>query len=131
MFPVHNHNANVDNNSLGGGANKSPTINNTSNNINGFNLADVTHKLHVTTYFSPTYCNYCSQFLMGLMKQGLKCESKFYAKEFAWFRHICMSKKANEFRRINSVFVYFSELKKNIFFSLFSEFSQKMHSRDA
>ena len=88
MFPAHNHNANIDNNSLGGGANKSPTINNTSNNINGFNLADVTHKLHVTTYFSPTYCNYCSQFLMGLMKQGLKCESKFYSMEFAWFRHI-------------------------------------------
>ena len=79
MFPVQNHNNNIDTNHSSSTANKSPTINNI-NNINGINLADVTHKLHVTTYFSPTYCNYCSQFLMGLMKQGLKCESMYILK---------------------------------------------------
>lgn len=39
------------------------------------NIADVMHKLHVTTYLTPTYCDYCSQLLIGLIKQGLKCES--------------------------------------------------------
>ena len=37
---------------------------------------DVTHKLICTNYRTPTYCDYCSQLLFGLIKQGLKCESK-------------------------------------------------------
>jgi hypothetical protein len=37
-------------------------------------INDVYHKLVVTNYLSPTYCDYCSQMLIGLIKQGLKCE---------------------------------------------------------
>ncbi len=39
-------------------------------------LSDVMHKLHVANYLTPTYCDYCSQLLFGLIKQGVKCESK-------------------------------------------------------
>lgn len=42
-----------------------------------FNVTDIMHKLHVTNYLTPTYCDYCSQLLIGLMKQGLKCESEW------------------------------------------------------
>ncbi len=39
-------------------------------------LSDVMHKLHVANYLTPTYCDYCSQLLFGLIKQGVKCESR-------------------------------------------------------
>lgn len=48
------------------------------NNNNHFELKDVMHKLHATNYLTPTYCDYCSQLLFGLIKQGVKCESKHY-----------------------------------------------------
>ncbi len=48
----------------------------TNDNISeNSNLNDVFHKLHVANYLTPTYCDYCSQLLFGLIKQGLKCES--------------------------------------------------------
>jgi hypothetical protein len=37
-------------------------------------VKDLLHKLHLTSYLTPTYCEYCSQLLMGLIKQGVKCE---------------------------------------------------------
>lgn len=43
---------------------------------NTINFNDAMHKLNVTNYLTPTYCDYCSQLLIGLIKQGLKCQSK-------------------------------------------------------
>ena len=40
-------------------------------------INDVMHRLHVVNYLTPTYCDYCSQLLFGLIKQGLRCESKY------------------------------------------------------
>jgi hypothetical protein len=48
-------------------------------------MNDVMHRLHVTNYLTPTYCDYCSQLLFGLIKQGLKCESKFRNKKIILF----------------------------------------------
>lgn len=32
------------------------------------------HKFHVVSFKSPTYCDYCSLMLLGLIKQGVRCE---------------------------------------------------------
>uniref|UniRef100_A0A914ME92 Phorbol-ester/DAG-type domain-containing protein n=1 Tax=Meloidogyne incognita TaxID=6306 RepID=A0A914ME92_MELIC len=33
------------------------------------------HSLVVNTYVTPTFCDYCGEILMGLVKQGLQCQS--------------------------------------------------------
>ncbi|CAK5088320.1 unnamed protein product [Meloidogyne enterolobii] len=33
------------------------------------------HSLIVNTYVTPTFCDYCGEILMGLVKQGLQCQS--------------------------------------------------------
>ena len=32
------------------------------------------HTLHVHSYVAPNFCDYCGVMLMGLVRQGLKCE---------------------------------------------------------
>lgn len=32
------------------------------------------HSLLVNTYVTPTFCDYCGEILMGLVKQGLQCQ---------------------------------------------------------
>jgi len=32
------------------------------------------HDLHVHSYKSPHFCDFCGEMLWGLVKQGLKCE---------------------------------------------------------
>jgi len=32
------------------------------------------HVLHVHSYKSPHFCDFCGEMLFGLVKQGLKCE---------------------------------------------------------
>ena len=32
------------------------------------------HTLHVHSYVTPNFCDYCGVMLMGLVRQGLKCE---------------------------------------------------------
>jgi len=33
------------------------------------------HALNVNSYLSPTFCDYCGEILVGLVRQGLKCSS--------------------------------------------------------
>ena len=49
---------------------------NANQSMNGAsNTAEVLHNLNVTSYITPTYCDFCGQLLVGLRKQGLKCQS--------------------------------------------------------
>ena len=34
------------------------------------------HILQVQTYKGPTFCDYCGKIMIGLVKQGLKCEGR-------------------------------------------------------
>ena len=34
------------------------------------------HILQVQTYKGPTFCDYCGKIMIGLVKQGLKCDGK-------------------------------------------------------
>jgi len=38
------------------------------------------HVLHVHSYKSPHFCDFCGEMLFGLVKQGLKCEGMLEAK---------------------------------------------------
>jgi len=37
------------------------------------------HVLHVHSYKSPHFCDFCGEMLFGLVKQGLKCEGISHA----------------------------------------------------
>ena len=39
------------------------------------------HMLYVHSYKTPTFCDFCGEMLWGLVRQGLKCEGK-------WFYHL-------------------------------------------
>lgn len=32
------------------------------------------HSMLVNTYVTPTFCDYCGEMLIGLVKQGLQCQ---------------------------------------------------------
>lgn len=36
------------------------------------------HTLYVHSYKAPTFCDYCGEMLWGLVRQGLKCEGKYF-----------------------------------------------------
>jgi len=36
------------------------------------------HVLHVHSYKSPHFCDFCGEMLFGLVKQGLKCEGTLH-----------------------------------------------------
>ena len=36
------------------------------------------HIFNITNYKTPTFCDFCSQLLVGLRKQGFKCERKIF-----------------------------------------------------
>lgn len=36
------------------------------------------HALTVHSYKVPTFCDFCGEMLFGLVRQGLKCEGKYY-----------------------------------------------------
>lgn len=36
------------------------------------------HTLHVHSYKTPTFCDFCGELLFGLVKQGLKCQGCGY-----------------------------------------------------
>lgn len=45
------------------------------------------HSLLVNTYVTPTFCDYCGEILMGLVKQGLQCQlCKFENEQIPHFR---------------------------------------------
>jgi len=35
------------------------------------------HTLHVHSYVTPNFCDYCGVMLVGLVRQGLKCDGTF------------------------------------------------------
>jgi len=37
------------------------------------------HTLHVHSYKSPTFCDYCGVMLVGLVRQGLKCDGMSFS----------------------------------------------------
>jgi protein kinase D len=46
------------------------------------------HSLLVNTYVTPTFCDYCGEILMGLVKQGLQCQlCKFENEQIPHFWH--------------------------------------------
>lgn len=45
------------------------------------------HALIVHSYKVPTFCDFCGEMLFGLVRQGLKCEGKFYILEKLYVRY--------------------------------------------
>ncbi len=39
------------------------------------------HSFHETTFKKPTFCGDCGKIILGVVKQGLECESKLKAKK--------------------------------------------------
>ncbi len=39
---------------------------------------EILHRFNLTSYITPTFCDFCGSLLVGLRKQGLKCESKCF-----------------------------------------------------
>ena len=37
------------------------------------------HTLNSVTFLTPTYCDFCSELIVGVVKQGLRCESELCA----------------------------------------------------
>jgi hypothetical protein len=45
------------------------------------------HSFHETTFKKPTFCGDCGKIILGVVKQGLECESKLKAKKkLKWFK---------------------------------------------
>ena len=44
------------------------------------------HDLHVHSYKSPHFCDFCGEMLFGLVKQGLKCEGIVSCRKGAGLR---------------------------------------------
>ncbi|GMR53700.1 hypothetical protein PMAYCL1PPCAC_23895, partial [Pristionchus mayeri] len=52
------------------------------------------HQVEVITFKSPTFCDYCGEFLLGLIKQGVqctKCRGNFHKKCALASRNNCLS----------------------------------------
>ena len=45
------------------------------------------HNLHVHSYKSPHFCDFCGEMLFGLVKQGLKCEGKNFVTAIRCWEH--------------------------------------------
>ena len=47
------------------------------------------HMLHVHSYKSPHFCDFCGEMLFGLVKQGLKCEGEYNCHKSGRLAAVC------------------------------------------
>lgn len=57
-------------------ANDNQIVKSDSQHMVDTNKVNNNHIFNITNYKSPTFCDFCSQLLLGLRKQGFKCECK-------------------------------------------------------